>query len=112
MSVVGSKFLPMSLDDIVSAIDELRAAVEELQNSSGSDNDSSLAEKVEALEEAVLDLQNSSGSNDESDLQSQIDDIKDSVNTIGELEARIDALENPDNDPSSRIDELESLKEG
>ena len=111
MSVVDSKFLPMSLGDIVNSLDTLRTDIDELKSASQSDGSENLEERISDIENSLNDLRSAvetlqesqEGSDDNSSvtLQNDIDDIKDAIEKFEAYEARIADLED-------KVDELSS----
>ena len=89
MSIVNNKFLSMSLDDIVEAIQTLQDTVATLMDSSDAetpdlqtitDNYADLADRVDALEAMIQD--SSSGS---SEIDIDVQDISDRVQALEEI---------------------------
>lgn len=102
MSIVSNKLLPMSLDDIVEAIQSLQATVDELTNSTSDSDSSALEEKINELQAAFDSF--SSLEERVSTLEATIQDLSDSDSSdesefdLQDISDRVEALENTTND--------------
>ena len=100
MTIVASKFLPMSLDDIVQAIQDLQNSVAEVKDAISSFDNSNLDNELQNLKSNLDGISELLATNDNSQLstaieglQEQLDNMQSSSDAIAELSDRVSSLE-------------------